>query len=186
MRIPARCVAIEDSSNGLRAAAAAGMAVIAVPNAHYPPDEEALSLAAECVNVVGEVTPWARRTGRSDPGRFDMTVVEVVDYATPPYSSWRRTQKTCSPSSSPASSGRAVQEAVVAHRRLEAARGRHVGPVGGAVRADVRAQAGTLRRVPVAASTPHASAFCSTAGGTLALEERLQLSSVCQEDQARG
>jgi HAD superfamily hydrolase (TIGR01509 family) len=54
---PARCVAIEDSSNGLRAAAAAGMAVIAVPNAHYPPDEEALSLAAECVKVVGEVTP---------------------------------------------------------------------------------------------------------------------------------
>jgi HAD superfamily hydrolase (TIGR01509 family) len=54
---PARCVAIEDSSNGLRAAAAAGMAVIAVPNAHYPPAEDALALAAESVKVVGEVTP---------------------------------------------------------------------------------------------------------------------------------
>ena len=34
---PARCVAIEDSSNGIRAGHAAGMAVIAVPNPHYPP-----------------------------------------------------------------------------------------------------------------------------------------------------
>jgi HAD superfamily hydrolase (TIGR01509 family) len=54
---PARCVAIEDSSNGLRAAAAAGMTVIAVPNPHYAPDPDALSLAAASVTVVGEVTP---------------------------------------------------------------------------------------------------------------------------------
>ena len=54
---PARCVAIEDSSNGLRSAHAAGMTVIAVPNPHYPPDPEALSLAAASVAVVGEVTP---------------------------------------------------------------------------------------------------------------------------------
>jgi HAD superfamily hydrolase (TIGR01509 family) len=54
---PAGCVAIEDSSNGLRAAAAAGMAVIAVPNEHYPPDEDALALASASVRVVGDVTP---------------------------------------------------------------------------------------------------------------------------------
>ena len=54
---PAGCVAIEDSSNGLRAAAAAGMAVIAVPNEHYPPEEDALALAATTVRVVGDVTP---------------------------------------------------------------------------------------------------------------------------------
>ena len=54
---PARCVAIEDSSNGLRAAAAAEMAVIAVPNPHYPPAADALSLAAASVSSVGEVTP---------------------------------------------------------------------------------------------------------------------------------
>jgi HAD superfamily hydrolase (TIGR01509 family) len=54
---PARCVAIEDSSNGVRAAAAAGMAVIAVPNPHYPPENDALSLASATVTVVGEVTP---------------------------------------------------------------------------------------------------------------------------------
>jgi HAD superfamily hydrolase (TIGR01549 family) len=54
---PARCVAVEDSANGLRAAAAAGMTVIAVPNPHYPPDAGALALAAATVTVVGEVTP---------------------------------------------------------------------------------------------------------------------------------
>jgi HAD superfamily hydrolase (TIGR01509 family) len=54
---PAHCAAIEDSSNGLRAAAAAEMAVIAVPNPHYPPDPDALALAAATVSVVGEVTP---------------------------------------------------------------------------------------------------------------------------------
>jgi HAD superfamily hydrolase (TIGR01509 family) len=54
---PARCAAIEDSSNGLRAAAAAQMAVIAVPNPHFPPDPDALALAAATVSVVGEVTP---------------------------------------------------------------------------------------------------------------------------------
>jgi HAD superfamily hydrolase (TIGR01509 family) len=54
---PASCVAIEDSSNGLRSAAAAGMTVIAVPNPHYPPEPGALSLAAATVETVGEVTP---------------------------------------------------------------------------------------------------------------------------------
>ena len=54
---PGACVAIEDSSNGLRAAAAAGMTVIAVPNPHYPPAPDALSLAAVSVAVVGDITP---------------------------------------------------------------------------------------------------------------------------------
>jgi HAD superfamily hydrolase (TIGR01509 family) len=54
---PARCVAVEDSSNGLRAAAAATMTVIAVPNPHYPPDADALALASATVSVVGEITP---------------------------------------------------------------------------------------------------------------------------------
>jgi HAD superfamily hydrolase (TIGR01509 family) len=54
---PTRCVAAEDSSNGLRAAAAARMAVIAVPNPHYPPSADALSLAAVTVHVAGEITP---------------------------------------------------------------------------------------------------------------------------------
>ena len=54
---PANCVAVEDSGNGLRAAAAAGMAVIAVPNPHYPPPADALELAAATVATPGELTP---------------------------------------------------------------------------------------------------------------------------------
>lgn len=53
---PARCVAVEDSSNGLRAAAAAGMTVIAVPNPHYAPDHDAVELAAAIVKTVAEVS----------------------------------------------------------------------------------------------------------------------------------
>ena len=40
---PARCVAVEDSHNGIRSAKAAGMRVVAVPNPHFPPDDEALA-----------------------------------------------------------------------------------------------------------------------------------------------
>src|SRR4051794_5058382 len=39
---PERCAAVEDSGNGIRAAHAAGMVVIAFPNPHYPPDADAL------------------------------------------------------------------------------------------------------------------------------------------------
>lgn len=41
----ASCAAVEDSSNGLRSAAAAGMRVVAIPNAAFPPDPDALALA---------------------------------------------------------------------------------------------------------------------------------------------
>ena len=40
------CAAIEDSTNGIRAAIAAGMRVIAVPNRTYPPSDDALDDAA--------------------------------------------------------------------------------------------------------------------------------------------
>jgi HAD superfamily hydrolase (TIGR01509 family) len=55
--IPSECVAVEDSTNGLRAAAAAGMRVIAVPNREYPPDESALALADAVVRTPGEIGP---------------------------------------------------------------------------------------------------------------------------------
>jgi len=38
-------VVVEDSANGLRSAAAAGMSVIAIPNKAFPPDDEALEKA---------------------------------------------------------------------------------------------------------------------------------------------
>jgi len=43
-----RCVAIEDSTNGIRAACAAGLGVVAVPRPAYPPDADALA----CADVV--------------------------------------------------------------------------------------------------------------------------------------
>jgi HAD superfamily hydrolase (TIGR01509 family) len=54
---PARCVAVEDSSNGLRAAAAARMAVVAVPMRAFPPAPDALALAAVTVDGIADVTP---------------------------------------------------------------------------------------------------------------------------------
>jgi HAD superfamily hydrolase (TIGR01509 family) len=54
---PETCVAIEDSSNGLRSAAAAGMTVIAVPRPEYPPAAEALDLARLILDSLTELTP---------------------------------------------------------------------------------------------------------------------------------
>ncbi|HEY2771834.1 MAG TPA: HAD-IA family hydrolase, partial [Solirubrobacteraceae bacterium] len=50
------CAAVEDSSNGLRSASAAGMAVIAVPNHRFPPDHDALELADLVVESLDELT----------------------------------------------------------------------------------------------------------------------------------
>jgi HAD superfamily hydrolase (TIGR01509 family) len=53
---PVRAAAVEDSSNGIRAAHAAGMRVLALPNAHYPPADDALALANAVVSAPGELT----------------------------------------------------------------------------------------------------------------------------------
>ncbi len=54
---PPRCAAIEDSSNGLRSAHAAGMTVIAVPNRDFPPDPDALELADVELDSLEQLTP---------------------------------------------------------------------------------------------------------------------------------
>jgi HAD superfamily hydrolase (TIGR01509 family) len=53
---PRHCVAIEDSTNGLHSAHAAGTAVIAVPNRHFPPAPSALELARFVVDGLDDVT----------------------------------------------------------------------------------------------------------------------------------
>ncbi|HEU4346273.1 MAG TPA: HAD family phosphatase [Actinoplanes sp.] len=53
---PAVCAAIEDSSNGLRAAAAAGMAVVCVPHGVYPPAEDALARTDLVVDSLDDLT----------------------------------------------------------------------------------------------------------------------------------
>ncbi|MEU7840270.1 HAD family phosphatase [Micromonospora sp. NPDC049114] len=54
---PTRCAAVEDSSNGVRSAAAAGMRVVAVPHLSYPLDPDAAGLAVVTLGSIGELTP---------------------------------------------------------------------------------------------------------------------------------
>ena len=55
--VPDRCAAIEDSHAGIRSAHAAGMRVIVVPNASYPPGDDALALADVLLASLEELTP---------------------------------------------------------------------------------------------------------------------------------
>jgi HAD superfamily hydrolase (TIGR01509 family) len=54
---PARSAAVEDSTNGLRSAAAAGMLVVALPNREFPPAAEAVDLAAVVLDSLDELSP---------------------------------------------------------------------------------------------------------------------------------
>jgi HAD superfamily hydrolase (TIGR01509 family) len=54
---PGDCAAVEDSTNGLRSAAAAGMTVIALPNEAFPPAEDALRLATSVISSLDELRP---------------------------------------------------------------------------------------------------------------------------------
>ena len=53
---PECCTAVEDSHAGIRSAKSAGMRVVAIPNASYPPDDEALELADGVVGSLDELT----------------------------------------------------------------------------------------------------------------------------------
>jgi HAD superfamily hydrolase (TIGR01509 family) len=54
---PERCVAVEDSGNGIKAAHAAGMKVVAVPNPELAPDPEARRLAEVSIETIAELNP---------------------------------------------------------------------------------------------------------------------------------
>jgi HAD superfamily hydrolase (TIGR01509 family) len=54
---PERCAAIEDSGNGIQAAHAAGMRVVAIPNPRYPPPDGALALGDVVLGSVAELEP---------------------------------------------------------------------------------------------------------------------------------
>ena len=56
---PPDCAAVEDSSNGLRSAAAAGLRVIAIPQPQYPPDPDALARAGLVLPSLAGLTPDA-------------------------------------------------------------------------------------------------------------------------------
>ncbi|WP_103340323.1 HAD family hydrolase [Amycolatopsis sp. CA-126428] len=52
---PADCAAVEDTTNGLRSALAAKMAVYAVPNPHFAPDPEVLKRATAVVEKITDL-----------------------------------------------------------------------------------------------------------------------------------
>jgi HAD superfamily hydrolase (TIGR01509 family) len=54
---PADAAGIEDSNNGILAARAAGLRVIAIPNHEFPPGDEALEAADEVLASLDELTP---------------------------------------------------------------------------------------------------------------------------------
>ena len=56
---PEACAAVEDSHNGILAAKAAGMRVVAIPNPRYPPDAGALAEADVVLESLRELTPAA-------------------------------------------------------------------------------------------------------------------------------
>ena len=53
---PTTAAAVEDSHNGILSAKAAGMRVIAIPNAHFPPDGDALAAADVVLDSLAELT----------------------------------------------------------------------------------------------------------------------------------
>jgi HAD superfamily hydrolase (TIGR01509 family) len=58
---PAVCAAVEDSSNGLRSASSAGLAVVCVPHGIYPPAADALAMADLVIDSLDELTVAAIR-----------------------------------------------------------------------------------------------------------------------------
>jgi len=60
-RDPRRCAAVEDSSNGLRSAHAAGMLLAALPNRDFPPSPDALALADVVVDSLPALRPQLER-----------------------------------------------------------------------------------------------------------------------------
>jgi HAD superfamily hydrolase (TIGR01509 family) len=67
---PGACVAVEDSSNGVRSAAAAGMRVIAIPTEQYPLDHDAAGATSLTLYRLDELTvatvEAVRRASRRD------------------------------------------------------------------------------------------------------------------------
>lgn len=52
---PQTCAAVEDTTNGMRSAMAAGMAVYAVPNPHFPPDPAVLAEVAFVLDDIAQL-----------------------------------------------------------------------------------------------------------------------------------
>jgi len=65
---PERAAAVEDSASGIRAAKAAGLRVVAIPNRHFPPGDDVLALADVRLDSLAELTPDAVESASSRRG----------------------------------------------------------------------------------------------------------------------
>jgi HAD superfamily hydrolase (TIGR01509 family) len=66
---PGRCAVVEDSANGILAGRAAGMFVVAIPNLHFPPGDEALAEADVVLGSLVELAPSVFESASSRRGR---------------------------------------------------------------------------------------------------------------------
>jgi HAD superfamily hydrolase (TIGR01509 family) len=64
---PAEAAAVEDSANGIRSAAAAGLKLIAIPNRAFPPPADVLSLATVVLGSLHELGPGTIRALEDTP-----------------------------------------------------------------------------------------------------------------------
>jgi beta-phosphoglucomutase-like phosphatase (HAD superfamily) len=61
---PQDCVVVEDSTNGIKAARAAGTLVVAIPNRLFPPDPATLKTADAVLAKIKNLTPeWLSQKG---------------------------------------------------------------------------------------------------------------------------
>jgi HAD superfamily hydrolase (TIGR01509 family) len=77
-----RCVAVEDSTNGILAAKAAEMHVVAIPNRQFPPQDDAVSKAEVVLPAISHLTPEAVEAGlrsTSSSGVPELSPSELVD-----------------------------------------------------------------------------------------------------------
>lgn len=65
---PGRCVAVEDSHNGILSARSAGMRVLVIPNHEFPPGEDALAEADRVLGSLEELTVEAVEALAGDRG----------------------------------------------------------------------------------------------------------------------
>ena len=66
---PERCAVVEDSANGILAGRAAEMFVVAIPNPHFPPGEEALAETDVVLGSLDELAPSVFESASSRRGR---------------------------------------------------------------------------------------------------------------------
>jgi HAD superfamily hydrolase (TIGR01509 family) len=90
---PGACVAIEDSGNGIRSAAAAGLRVVAVPNKAFPPAPELLGQADLVLDDLSVLTVGAlEKLGAGSgpaPGADMVDEQELESFpASDPHSDW--------------------------------------------------------------------------------------------------